>query len=166
MLRERHRFGFFENYPLASSHCSSSSSVFCAWSSELLLPLTSPLKTMGAMDTMILDLRKQKQAVGRLLVKILANWSPIAMYLTCKSLRKTLSNKIVVHLHMLRASMKDRVRRNSQGTDIITPQFQRMGEKNTKDPLELGEAKITQLQWRLKPCTQTPLRTWRQCPVS
>ena len=66
---------------------------------------------MGLTNTMILDLRKTKQEVDKLLVNI--------------SAKHPFSNKVVIHLHMFGVSMKDRIGSNGKCSNIITPEFRR-----------------------------------------
>ena len=88
---------------------------------------------MGSTKTMILERRKWKWEVERLLVKMFANWSPVEIYFTSRSQRSTFSRtKMVIHLHMLCTSMKHRIGGDGKSRDIITPEFGRKGKKDAK----------------------------------
>ena len=48
------------------------------------------------------------------------------------STKYLLTNKMVIHLHMLCMSMKHRIGGNGKSRDIITPEFGRKGKKDAK----------------------------------
>lgn len=101
--------------------------------SEMLLPLSSPLKVMGGNRQHDFGSLKYKASSGKALGEHVGELIISSYIFNLKVPTKhTILNEVVVHFNMLRPGMKDRIGGNCKSKNIMTPQLRRSGKKDAQ----------------------------------
>ena len=99
-----------------------------------------------------------RQALGENISKLITSGNVFLMKIFAKHL---FTNKVIMNLHMLGASMKNKIWDNSKGRNIISPKLGGGGGKEEKyqGPSTLDKAKRAQQQLWPNPYIQLQWRT-------